>query len=80
VPALGDPALHFKGKTIRVAGIVTLMDNRPQIEVDAPGQIEVGQGLRPDTTLAMGPGYFSGSWSMTTGVFAWMLCRRPFAM
>ena len=37
-----DPALHFKGKTIRVTGVVTLKDNRPQIEVDDPGQIEVG--------------------------------------
>jgi DNA/RNA endonuclease YhcR with UshA esterase domain len=37
-----DPALHFKGKTIRVTGIVTLKDKRPQIEVDDPGQIEVG--------------------------------------
>jgi DNA/RNA endonuclease YhcR with UshA esterase domain len=36
-----DPALHFKGKTIRVQGVVTLKDNRPQIEVDDPGQIEV---------------------------------------
>jgi DNA/RNA endonuclease YhcR with UshA esterase domain len=31
-----DPALLFKGKTIRVTGVVT------QIEVDDPGQIEVG--------------------------------------
>ena len=38
---IGDPALHFKGKTIRVTGVVTLKDNRPQIEVDDPGQIEV---------------------------------------
>ena len=37
-----DPALHFKGKTIRVTGVVTLKDNRPRIEVDDPGQIEVG--------------------------------------
>ena len=36
-----DPALHFKGKTIRVTGVVTLKDNRPRIEVDDPGQIEV---------------------------------------
>ena len=37
-----DPALHFKGKTIRVTGVVKLKDNRPRIEVDDPGQIEVG--------------------------------------
>jgi DNA/RNA endonuclease YhcR with UshA esterase domain len=39
---IDDPALHFKGKTIRVTGVVTLKDNRPRIEVDDPGQIEVG--------------------------------------
>jgi DNA/RNA endonuclease YhcR with UshA esterase domain len=38
---IDDPALHFKGKTIRVQGVVTLKDNRPQIEVDDPGQVEV---------------------------------------
>ena len=38
---IDDPALHFKGKTIRVTGVVTLRDNRQQIEVDDPGQIEV---------------------------------------
>jgi DNA/RNA endonuclease YhcR with UshA esterase domain len=39
---IDDPALHFKGKTIRVTGVVKLQDNQPQIEVDDPGQIEVG--------------------------------------
>jgi hypothetical protein len=39
---IGDPALHFKDKTIRVTGVVKLKDNRPRIEVDDPGQIEVG--------------------------------------
>src|SRR5262245_11744576 len=39
---IDDPALHFKRKAIRVTGVVTLKDNRPQIEVDDPGQIEVG--------------------------------------
>jgi DNA/RNA endonuclease YhcR with UshA esterase domain len=38
---IDDPALHFKGETIRVTGVVTLKDNRPQIEVDDPRQIEV---------------------------------------
>jgi len=37
---IDDPALHFKGKTIRVTGVVALKDNRPQIEVDDPRQIE----------------------------------------
>jgi DNA/RNA endonuclease YhcR with UshA esterase domain len=36
-----DPARHFQGKTIRVQGMVTLKDNRPQIVVDDPRQIEV---------------------------------------
>ena len=38
---INDPAGHFKGKLIRVTGVVTLKDNRPHIEVDDPGQIEV---------------------------------------
>jgi DNA/RNA endonuclease YhcR with UshA esterase domain len=36
---IADPAGHFKGKTIRVTGLVTVKDNQPQIEVDDPGQI-----------------------------------------
>jgi DNA/RNA endonuclease YhcR with UshA esterase domain len=38
---IDDPAGHFKGQTIRVSGVVTLKDNRPQIEVDDPRQIEI---------------------------------------
>ena len=38
---IDDPALHFKGKTIRVTGLVTLKENRPQIEVDDPHQIQI---------------------------------------
>jgi DNA/RNA endonuclease YhcR with UshA esterase domain len=38
---IADPAGHFKGKIIRVTGLVTLKDDQPQIEVDDPGQIEV---------------------------------------
>jgi DNA/RNA endonuclease YhcR with UshA esterase domain len=38
---VGDRAGHFKGKTIRVTGMVIVKDNQPQIEVDDPGQIEV---------------------------------------
>ncbi len=37
-----SPALRFKGRTIRVTGVVTLKDNRPRIDVDDPAQIEVG--------------------------------------
>jgi DNA/RNA endonuclease YhcR with UshA esterase domain len=36
-----DPTAHFNGKTIRVQGVVTLKESRPQIEVDDPAQIEV---------------------------------------
>ena len=38
---IDDPAGHFKGKTIRVTGVVTVKDNQPQIEVGDPQQIEV---------------------------------------
>ena len=38
---IDDPAGHFKGKTIRVTGLVMVKDNQPQIEVDDPRQIEV---------------------------------------
>src|SRR5262249_47984127 len=38
---IGDPAGHFKGKTIRVTGKVIDKDNQPQIEVDDPAQVEV---------------------------------------
>ena len=30
---IDDPAGHFKGKTIRVTGLVMVKDNQPQIEV-----------------------------------------------
>ena len=39
---IDDPTIYFKGKTIRVTGVVTLKGKRPRIEVDDPGQIEVG--------------------------------------
>src|SRR5262245_33189845 len=38
---IDDPAGHFKGKTIRVTGMVTVKDEQPQIEVDEPAQVEV---------------------------------------
>ena len=37
---IDEPASHFKGKTIRVTGTVTLKDKRPRIEVNDPNQIE----------------------------------------
>jgi DNA/RNA endonuclease YhcR with UshA esterase domain len=43
---IDDPAGHFKGKTIRVTGMVIVTDNQPQIKVDDPKQIEaVGRML-----------------------------------
>ena len=41
---VGDPAAHFKGKTIRVRGVVIRREERPYIEVDDPGQIELVKG------------------------------------
>ena len=38
---IDDPAGHFKDKTIRVSGVVTVKDEQPQIEVDDPNQIAV---------------------------------------
>jgi hypothetical protein len=38
---IDDPASLFKGRVIRVTGVVTLKDNRPRIGVDDPRQIEV---------------------------------------
>jgi DNA/RNA endonuclease YhcR with UshA esterase domain len=52
---IDDPAGHFKGRVIRVTGVVTLKENRPQIEVDDPRQIEVVEKY-PDE--ASSPGSF----------------------
>jgi DNA/RNA endonuclease YhcR with UshA esterase domain len=38
---IDDPATHFRGKLIRVTGVVTLKENRPRIEVGDPRQVEV---------------------------------------
>jgi DNA/RNA endonuclease YhcR with UshA esterase domain len=38
---IDDPANHFAGHVIRVSGVVTLKDDRPRVDVDDPGQIEV---------------------------------------
>jgi DNA/RNA endonuclease YhcR with UshA esterase domain len=40
---IDDPAGYFKGKSIRVTGLVIMKDNQPQIEVDAPWQVELVQ-------------------------------------
>jgi hypothetical protein len=36
-----DPAAHFKGKTIRVTGTMTRVDDRPRIVVSDPKQIKL---------------------------------------
>ena len=38
---IDDPTAHYKGKTIRVRGVVIRREERPYIEVDDPGQIEL---------------------------------------
>ncbi len=38
---IDDPTAHYKGKTIRVRGVVIRRDDRPYIEVSDPGQIEL---------------------------------------
>jgi hypothetical protein len=38
---IDDPTAHYKGKTIRVRGVVIVKENRPSIEVHDPSQIEL---------------------------------------
>lgn len=38
---VANPVEHFKGKTIRVTGTVSLYQEKPQIKVDTPEQIKV---------------------------------------
>lgn len=38
---VADPAEHFQGKTIRVQGTVSVVDEVPRIEVSDPKQIEL---------------------------------------
>jgi DNA/RNA endonuclease YhcR with UshA esterase domain len=38
---IDDPKTHYKGKTVRVTGTVTLYREKPQIKVEDPTQIEV---------------------------------------
>lgn len=38
---IADPTAHFKGKTIRVRGVVIRKEKGPYIEVREPSQIEV---------------------------------------
>lgn len=36
-----DPAASFKGRILRVTGVVTLVEDRPRIVVDDPKQVQV---------------------------------------
>jgi DNA/RNA endonuclease YhcR with UshA esterase domain len=38
---IDDPVTHFKGKTVRVKGKVTLFRERPQIELSGPDAIAI---------------------------------------
>jgi DNA/RNA endonuclease YhcR with UshA esterase domain len=38
---IDDPAQHFRGKTIRVTGKVTLKEDRPRIEISDPKAIRL---------------------------------------
>jgi hypothetical protein len=38
---INDPLSYFKGKTVRVVGTVSLYNERPQIVIADPGQVEV---------------------------------------
>ena len=38
---IDDPTAHYKGKTIRVCGVVVRKEKGPYIEVDDPSQIEM---------------------------------------
>jgi len=38
---IADPTVHFKGKTIRVHGVVIRKEKGPYIEVSDPSQIEL---------------------------------------
>jgi hypothetical protein len=38
---IDDPTAHYKGKTIRVRGVVIRREDRPYIEVNDPSQIEL---------------------------------------
>lgn len=38
---IDDPTVHFRGRTIRVCGVVIRKEKGPYIEVTEPGQIEI---------------------------------------
>ena len=38
---IDDPTAHFKGKTIKVQGVVIRKEDRPYIEISEPSQIKI---------------------------------------
>jgi DNA/RNA endonuclease YhcR with UshA esterase domain len=50
-----DPAQFYKGKTIRVTGMVTLNRGRPQLRVDMPQQIQVVQPMESPPAKSVRP-------------------------
>ena len=38
---IDDPAVYYKGKTVRVTGTVARYDDKPQVKVEDPAQITV---------------------------------------
>jgi hypothetical protein len=43
---VGDPAVHFKDKIIRVKGKVIIKEDRPRIEVDDPKQVQIVENVK----------------------------------
>jgi uncharacterized protein (TIGR03067 family) len=54
-----DPAAHFKGKTVRVTGTVSLYQNRPQIVLTGPSAITIVEDPEPAK--------LDGEWAMVSG-------------
>jgi len=47
---IDDPFEHFRGRAVRVTGVISLHKDRPQIVVEVPGQIELlPEGVTPES-------------------------------
>jgi DNA/RNA endonuclease YhcR with UshA esterase domain len=44
---LEDPVNHFKGKTVRVTGLITVYRGKPQIKVEDAGHVQVVERKKP---------------------------------
>jgi DNA/RNA endonuclease YhcR with UshA esterase domain len=42
-----DAPAHFKGKTVRVTGVVSLYREKPQIRIDDPSQVQLVEKKKP---------------------------------